>query len=287
MNDASPDLAYLYTGDGTARGTNSLSTANSAPRGIASTVAGDKSFVIDANRTVYVYNASGSMLGSWAAGTMATTATPEGIATDGTDIWIVDNKSDTVYRYAGAASRLSGSQTAVSSFKLNSSNTNSKDMVTDGQSLWVVDDATTDKVFKYSLAGSLVGSWSIDAANKLPTGIALDASSAGNIWIGDSGTGRVYQYNNAAARTSGSQVAALSFAPVSGNTNPQGIASNIGTTNSTGGADVAVSSTAISTGTEGDVVVFNITVTNNGPKSARMSSSPIRSVPIGFTNRRR
>ncbi len=49
---------------------------------------------------------------------MANSATPEGIATDGTDVWIVDSKSDKVFRYAGAASRLSGSQNAASSFSL-------------------------------------------------------------------------------------------------------------------------------------------------------------------------
>ena len=57
--------------------------------------------------------------------------------------------------YTGAASRLSGSQNAASSFSLNSGNKDPKDIVTDGTSLWVVNDATTDKVFKYTLAGSL------------------------------------------------------------------------------------------------------------------------------------
>ena len=65
---------------------------------------------------------TGGLLGSWTAGSMANNATPEGIATNGTDIWIVDAKSDKVFRYAGAASRLSGSQNAASSFNLNSGN---------------------------------------------------------------------------------------------------------------------------------------------------------------------
>ena len=104
---------------------------------------------------MYVYNTSGTLQGSWAAGTLSSTATVEGIATNGTDVWIVDAKSDKVYRYTGAASRLSGSQTAYSSFNLNSGNTSPKDIVTDGTSLWVINDSTTDKVFKYSVAGSL------------------------------------------------------------------------------------------------------------------------------------
>src|SRR4029078_7064837 len=83
---------------------------------------------------------------------------------------------------------------------------------------------TTDKVFKYSLAGSLLGSWTIDAANKAPTGITIDPATVSNIWIVDSGTDKVYQYNAAATRTSGSQAASLTFALAAGNTNPQGIA---------------------------------------------------------------
>jgi hypothetical protein len=44
------------------------------------------------------------------------------------------------------------------------------------------------------------------------------------LWIVDSGTDRVYQFDNARARTSGSQSPSTSFALAAGNTNPQGIA---------------------------------------------------------------
>ena len=179
---------------------------------------------MDANKKVYVYNTSGGLLGSWTAGTLASNATVEGIATNGTDVWIVDAKQDKVYKYTSAASRLSGSQNAASSFSLNSSNTSPKDIVTDGTNLWVVNDTSTDKVFKYTLSGSLVGSWTITGAGSSPTGITLDPTSGGNLWIVDSGTDRVYQFDNAAGRTSGSQSPSTSFALAAGNTNPQGIA---------------------------------------------------------------
>ena len=179
---------------------------------------------MDANKKVYVYNTSGGLLGSWTAGSLASNATVEGIATNGTDVWIVDAKQDKVFRYTGAASRLSGSQNAASSFSLNSSNTNPKDIVTDGTSLWVVNDSTTDKVFKYTLSGSLLGSWTITGAGSSPTGITLDPTNVSNLWIVDSGTDRVYQFDTAAGRTSGSQSPSTSFALAAGNTNPQGIA---------------------------------------------------------------
>lgn len=159
-NDSARDRTYQYSASGELTVDHfSFSTANTAPRGAASTAAGDKLWVVDANKTVYVYSASGALLGSWAAGGLTSRSQIEGITTNGTDIWLVDAQQDKVLKYTGAASRLSGTQTVASSFKLNSANRNAKDLVTDGSSIWVVNDASTDKVFKYSLAGALVGSW--------------------------------------------------------------------------------------------------------------------------------
>jgi DNA-binding response OmpR family regulator len=97
-------------------------------------------------------------------------------------------------------------------------------LVTDGTNLWVVNDTSTDKVFKYNLSGTLLGSWTISGGGSSPTGITLDPSNVGNLWVVDSGTKRVYQFDNAASRTSGSQSPSTSFALAAGNTNPQGIA---------------------------------------------------------------
>ena len=224
VDDATANLTYRYAADGVSRGSSTLASADSAPRGVAGNIAGDKSWVVDANRNVYVYGASGNLLGQWSVGGFNNSAQFEGIATNGVDIWIVDAKSGKVYRYTGAASRLSGTQTAASSFSLNSGNKNPTDIVTDGTSIWVVDNSTTDKVFKYTLSGSLVGSWTITSGGGSPTGITIDPASVSNIWIVDSATDRVYQYNGAATRTSGSQAASLTFALASGNANPQGIA---------------------------------------------------------------
>ena len=141
VNDGSPDRTYEYGTAGSAVENYALDSGNTAPRGAASTAAGDKVWVVDANKNVYVYNTSGGLLGSWTAGSLASNATVEGIATNGTDVWIVDARQDKVFRYTGAASRLSGSQNAASSFSLNSGNTNPKDIVTDGVHLWVVNDA--------------------------------------------------------------------------------------------------------------------------------------------------
>ena len=157
-------------------------------------------------------------------GSLASNAQVEGLTTNGTDIWIVDAKQDKVFYYAGAASRLSGSQNAASSFNLGSGNGNPKGIVTDGTSLWVVNDAPNTKVFKYTVSGTLLGSWRADDANDTPTGITLDPNNPQHLWIVDSGTDRIYQYDNAVSRTSGSQNASTSFALAAGNINPQDIA---------------------------------------------------------------
>ena len=119
----------------------------------------------------------------------------------------------------------SGSQNATNGFSLNSSNKNAKDIVTDGNYLWIVNDSNNDKVFKYTVAGTYVGSWTISTiGGGSPTGITLDPANVSAIWIVDSGSRRVYQYDAAAGLTSGSKSANSSFALAAGNTNPQGIA---------------------------------------------------------------
>jgi sugar lactone lactonase YvrE len=228
VDDAAANRTFEYGAGAGAAGENYLlASGNTTPRGAASTAAGDKVWVVDSNKDVYVYSSAGVLLGSWAAGSIAGNPDVQGIATNGADIWLVDAKGDKVYRYTGAADRISGSQNAASNFGLNKSNTNPKDLVTDGASIWVVDDGTTDKVFKYSLAGAMAGNWTVTGGGGSPTGITLDPSNPSHLWIVDNSTDRVYQYDNAVGRISGSQGISTSFALVSGasgNLNPQGIA---------------------------------------------------------------
>jgi DNA-binding beta-propeller fold protein YncE len=116
VNDASLNQTYEYDSSGAPVELYSLTSGNTTPRGAASTAAGDRVWVGDMNKNVYVYDADGTLLGSWSAGSLSRNAQVQGIATDGTDVWIVDAAQDKVFRYASAASRLSGSQNAASSF---------------------------------------------------------------------------------------------------------------------------------------------------------------------------
>jgi sugar lactone lactonase YvrE len=226
VDGGSSDSTYQYASGGAALGNNALGSGDTAPRGVATTAAGTTEWVVDANKTVYVYSTGGALLGSWSPGGLSSSATLTGIATNGSDIWLVDSYADKVYKYTGAASLLSGSQNPASSFSLASGHngdSNPQDIVTDGTSFWVVDGSKL-KVFKYTLSGSSLGSWTIDPANTHPTGITINPKNVSDIWIVDSGTLEVYQYVAAAGRTSGSQNAAATFALAAGDTNPQGIA---------------------------------------------------------------
>jgi Concanavalin A-like lectin/glucanases superfamily/Calx-beta domain len=224
VDDGSTDQTYRYGAQGNAVGNSTLTGGITAPRGAAANAAGTTLWVADAGGTVYVYSAAGAPLGSWAAGGLPAKAQVEGLATNGTDIWLVDNKQGKVFKYTGAASRTQGSQSAASSFSLASGNGNPKGIVTDGTSLWVVNDNNNDKVFKYTLSGAPLGNWVIDAANASPTGLTINPNNVSDIWVVDGGTKKVYQYTAAASRTSGSQNATASFALAAGNTNPQDIA---------------------------------------------------------------
>jgi hypothetical protein len=219
--DASSDRTFEYSAAGQAVENYHLAPGNNDPRGAASDASGQRVWVIDDDDYVDVYDHAGNSLGYWKAKGLST---PEGIASNGTDIWIVDRGSDRVYRYAGGANRTYGSANPTSSFALNSGNREAKGIETDGTHLWVVDDASTNKVFKYTLSGTLVGSWTISGPNTSPTGITLDPSNPSDIWIVDAGRDQVFHYTAAASRTSGSQSPSAVFNLASGNKNPQGIA---------------------------------------------------------------
>jgi hypothetical protein len=222
--DNSADKAFRYQAGGTFVSQSSLNSGNLNSRGVAASPDGSTLWVLDKNKKVFVYNAAMSLLGSWTANGLNT---PTGIAVSGADVWIVDSGNDRAHRYAGAASRLSGS-TSPTSFKLGAGNTNPQDIATDGIKVWVVHSGSPDRMYVYQASNfQALGNWTIDSANKTPTGLAIDPTGASNsLWTVDAGTDRVYEYVNGRARTSGSQSAGSFFAlnTAGNNKSPQGIA---------------------------------------------------------------
>ena len=226
--DADGSTTFQYAADGTSITNRALNKSDSKPSGIASNSTGTNQWVIDESGTVFVYDNTGTLLGQW---TPQNVGKPAGITVWGNDLWLVDPNQDKVFKFAGGASLRTGKISASSSFALNSGNLNSTDLVTDGAHIWVVNDTpTADKVFRYTTAGILEGSWTLSPTDPSPTGITLDPTHVSDLWIVDSSTDRVYQYDGATSRLTGSQDASVTFALAATDTNPQGIADPLATT---------------------------------------------------------
>jgi hypothetical protein len=213
---------------------------------VATTASGTPVWVVDADKNVYVYDGNGNALGSWTARKTAAenadlSASVQGIATDGTNIWIVDDLTNEVFYYAGGAAWRDNAapRNATSKFTLGTGNTDPRDLTfgtitasnVTKRYLWVVNDSTADKVFRYELKADntvqAVTSWTINTANSKPTGITLDPTGASHdLWIVDDGAtaDKVFRYANAKSRSSGTAPAAPSWALAGGNSSPQGIA---------------------------------------------------------------
>jgi hypothetical protein len=184
-----------------------------------------------------VYSNTGALLGQWIPQNIGK---PEGVTVWGNDLWFVDPNQDRVFKFTGGANIRSGKVNATSSFALNSGNLNSTDIVSDGAHLWVLNDTlAADKVFRYSSAGVLEGSWNLSTTNPTPTGITLDPTNVNHLWVVDASTDRVYQYDNGTTRLTGSQEPSISFALAATNTDPQGIADPLPVASSPQGSLIA------------------------------------------------
>ncbi len=219
--DAAADSTFRYTAAGADNGKFNIAGTARDPRGVTSNLTGSKIWVIDrTTKKVSVYKPAGELLGSWLPRTVRT---PEGIATDGSGIWIVDSAADAVLYYAGAAARRSGALSPASSFKLHAENTSPSDLVTDGQRIWVTDEGT-DEVFLYSLTGQFQGRWKLDRSNSDPSGITLNPAGGTDLWVVDRVDRLVYHYAAGTLLTAGTAQASDTFLLAAANVSPEGIA---------------------------------------------------------------
>jgi hypothetical protein len=230
---------YHYGSNGTLWGTTELSQTggltNTNGEGVTSNTVGNTFWVVNSNQDVYVYSAvTGLLLGNWHANGINS---PDDIATDDTDLWIVDsgNKRQ-LQRFAGGAGFLSGNRTPTQTFNLDANNKQPTGLVYRDHKLWVTDShGNKGSVFVYSDTGQFLGSWVLDSDNKDPKGIALTpGSSTTNMWVVDRQDNLVYHYSQATTWTTGSHAATNSFALQSVGTGPnggwEGIVDPVGTT---------------------------------------------------------
>lgn len=219
--DDSKNAIFTYTTAGGVVKQFPLSTNDRSPQGVTASKDGTRLWVADSNGIIFVYDGQQRLIGKWQADGIEHVA---GVTTDGTDIWLVDSKTDTIYRFAGACSRLAGHANATSTVRLNSANKNPTDIVTDGQHFWVLNDTSkVDKVFRYSMTGALEGSWSIDRANSNPTGLTLNPEDPNQFWILDGKSHKLFSYLGGASRTSGSQNASSFITLTSANREAEGV----------------------------------------------------------------
>ena len=158
-----------------------LTSGNCDSKGI--TTDGTSFWVLDiVDKIVYRYSLTGVFQDSFALTTPGDNL--EGITTYGTSLWVLD-KFTGVFRYSISSGTFLGD-----SFSLNPQNSHAGGITTDGTSLWVV-DKDVDKVFRYTMTGSLLGSFSVAPATH-PEGITTDGT---NIWVVDTDTDKVYRFD--------------------------------------------------------------------------------------------
>ena len=220
--DGEQDAVYRYTAEGRENSDFVLSDATPDVRDVTANVDGSKLWIVDGiSRSVQTRSPDGWLLGAWRA---VDVYSPQGIATNGTDIWIIDNLLHGVMRYDGVANLSEGNRTADAFFSLDADNIAPTGMATDGEKIWV-SDSYADKIFVYdAFAGNLLGSWSLAPENGFAAGVTNDPTGeSDSIWVVDSETLNVYEYAAAAALLTGSAVLAGTFALADGNTRPVGI----------------------------------------------------------------
>ena len=131
-----------------------------------------------------------------------------GIASDGTNIYVVDRIDNRVYVYSAAGASLSN-------WALHATNDDPEGIASDGANIYVVDVAD-NRVYVYSAAGASLSDWPLTGVNSNAHGIASDGTS---IYVVDRADRVVYVYSLTGTSLS-------NWALNSANDNPEGITSD-------------------------------------------------------------
>jgi RHS repeat-associated protein len=217
------EALYRYGSNGTFLFNGDLHNNNNAPQGIAANSQGTRLWVVDSRKDVFVYDGFGTEIGRWHA---QGTNQPQDIATDGTDIWIVDGASRKILYYANAA-LLEGEPgtikaTAAMDLWGGKSGPAKHDkptgLVYRDYKLWVTDlrsngGGQRDAVYVYEFtkngANSTIGQpyvWYLDAQNTNPRGITLNPGNSNdkNLWVIDKDEKKVFVYSQGVDYTANS-----------------------------------------------------------------------------------
>jgi len=217
--DAGQDLVFAHTATGTALGASfSLEPGSFQASSLAGDPVGNQLWVIDGlTHEVTLRTTDGQSLGRWLA---AGLLDPHGIASNGTDLWVVDTEAGALVRFAGAAALTTGTATPSATFALHADNTTPSDLALQGTTLWVTERGRGE-VFVYDTLGNYLGRWQPDAANGDLVGITAKDM---DLYVADGADGLVYHYALAIGWRSGSHAASASFALAASNSAAVGIA---------------------------------------------------------------
>ena len=205
-------------------------------RGITANEAGDTLWTVTAGHDVLVYTPEGQQIGKWQArvnerrGKKVRTTNlhkAEGVATDGTDVWIVDEAKNRMLHYAGGASHRSGNHTATDTFDLHSSNRSARGLTTDGTNLYVLDQHSHQiRVFVYNLSGEHLGNWQMDVGpgTHRVEGITTNPTGTDELWVVDRHTDRVYYFPTGTRHRGGQHASVDTFVLHADNDHAYGIA---------------------------------------------------------------
>ncbi len=209
-NDATTDdRIFFYNSQGNAvQSELAPHAANTQSIGLTSNYQGDHLWSIDRNGTVYdyTYTLTPHALASTATWAPKTTAgsslnQPTDIATDSTDIWVVDKNgsSSRVYYYPGtAATAPSGNVDATASFTLHSQNADPSGLAVNADRIFVTDLADREVYVYERSTGNYQGKWDLDPGNQTPTDITTEPTGPGtfgtNLYVVDKTRGEVFVY---------------------------------------------------------------------------------------------
>lgn len=239
VSDKSDAKIYKYDDTGTFVGSFDLSGGNEFPLGVAAV--GDYVYVIDhAHKQVYKYTCSGILVevskkllkadGNSSVGNI------DGLAIDiiAGEMWVLSGNKKNIYYYPlSAAFPDGGDLNAAREIELDTANTGAAGLAIDSSYLYVLDYSTSTpketRFYRYDRITGVCGVGDVskvlmehDGVNVLqsPAGAMFDGIS---LWVVDSGTNKMYQYNIADLFGSGTINAASEFALDSANDDASGV----------------------------------------------------------------
>lgn len=239
VSDKSVDKIYKYDDDGDFVGSFDLSEDSGFPVGVAAV--GGYVYVVDhPDHMVYQYTCSGDLVDVskdlLKLDGPSSIGNSEGLAIYGEEMWVVSGNDKNIYYYPlGAAFPGPGTLNAAREIGLDKANKGAEALAIDSSYLYVLDYSTSTpketRFYQYRRSDGVLTAVSkvllekTPSNNKLqsPAGAMFDGVGGTWLWVVDSGTNKMYQYNIADLFGSGTINATSEFALDTNNTDASGV----------------------------------------------------------------